>query len=101
MEKVCANCKELYFEGDKYCRFCGAKIGKPVYMNYAFATLYGPPPVKRVHTCEKCGYTWETDYMVDMERHCPECGGNAPVTSEEEWEGWGEGNKGPGWDEII
>ena len=85
LRKVCANCKETYIEGDKYCRYCGAPMGKASYIEEDFACIYGPPPVKRVHTCKKCGYSWETDYMIDNERHCPKCGGRAPVTSSEEW----------------
>ena len=30
------------------------------------------------HTCEKCGYSWTTCAMLDMEQYCPQCGGNAP-----------------------
>ena len=56
------------------------------YIDEDFACIYGPPPVKRVHTCKKCGYSWETELMIDDERWCPQCGGSAPVTSEEEWE---------------
>ena len=76
--KVCANCKETYIEGDKYCRYCGAPMGKAAYIDEDFAC-------KRVHTCKKCGYSWETELMIDDERWCPQCGGRAPVTSEEEW----------------
>ena len=83
--KVCANCKETYIEGDKYCRYCGAPMGKAAYIEEIFADIYGPPPVKRVHSCKKCGYCWETGYMIDDERYCPKCGGSAPVTSAEEW----------------
>lgn len=84
--KVCANCKENYIEGDKYCRFCGAPMGKAAYIDENFACIYGPPPVTRVHTCSKCGYSWETCQMIDDERFCPKCGGRAPVTDGEEFE---------------
>ena len=70
--KVCANCKNSYREGDKYCRYCGAPLGN-------FACIYGPPPVERTHKCEKCGFSWKTTLMIDNEQWCPECGGPAPA----------------------
>lgn len=77
--KVCTNCHQNYTEGDKYCRFCGAPMGKPDYINEWFPCIYGPnPPLKRLHKCTQCGYTWETEEMVDEERFCPKCGGSAP-----------------------
>ena len=78
MRKVCANCKNTYIEGDKYCRYCGAKMGKPAFIPDNMACIYGPPPITRVHKCEKCGYTWTTNQMIDKERYCPKCGGSAP-----------------------
>ena len=78
---VCANCKEHYYKGDKYCRFCGAPMGEPYHVDAIIAPIYGPPPVKRVHTCTKCGYTWKTKKMIDKECYCPKCGGDAPVSS--------------------
>ena len=30
--KVCANCKNTYIESDKYCRYCGAPMGKPEFI---------------------------------------------------------------------
>ena len=60
MRKICANCKSGYIEGDRYCRFCGAPMGTPEFVEENFATIYGPPPVKRTHHCIKCGFTWET-----------------------------------------
>ena len=78
MRKVCANCKNPYIDGDKYCRYCGAKMGKPAFIPDNMACIYGPPPIKRVHKCVKCGYTWTTNQMVDQERYCPKCGGYAP-----------------------
>ena len=78
--RVCANCKNTYIEGDSYCRFCGAPMGKPDYIEEEFACIYGPPPVKRKHKCAKCGYTWSTEQMIDNERWCPKCGGPAPVS---------------------
>jgi RNA polymerase subunit RPABC4/transcription elongation factor Spt4 len=76
--RVCANCKNTYREGDKYCRYCGAPMGKPDFIEEDFACIYGPPPVTRVHKCKKCGYSWETSLMIDDEKWCPECGGEAP-----------------------
>lgn len=81
--KVCANCKHDYIDGDRYCRFCGAPMGKPDYIEENYACIYGPPPIERIHKCEKCGYQWTTEMMIDDERWCPICGGNAPVSSGE------------------
>ena len=80
---VCANCGNTYIEGDRYCRFCGAPMGKPKFIMQEFACIYGPPPVKRVHKCVKCGFTWETCSMVDRQEFCPRCGGDAPYTEAE------------------
>ena len=76
---VCANCKNDYNEGDKYCRFCGAPMGKPDFIEEDFSCIYGPPPTERVHKCSRCGYEWTTIEMVDKERYCPKCGGYAPA----------------------
>ena len=81
--KVCANCKNTYREGDKYCRYCGAPLGQPEFIDEDFACIYGPPPVKRRHKCQKCGFSWTTTLMIDNEVCCPECGGPAPATSAE------------------
>ena len=80
---VCANCGNAYIDGDRYCRFCGAPMGKPKFIMQEFACIYGPPPVKRVHKCVKCGFTWETCSMVDRQDFCPRCGGDAPYTEAE------------------
>ena len=80
--EVCSNCKKPYQSEDKYCRFCGAPMGKPDYIDDDFAEIYGPPPMKRKHICKKCGFNWTTIQMVDKERYCPKCGGNAPVSCE-------------------
>ncbi len=77
-KEVCANCKQTYIKGDKYCRYCGAPLGDPVYIQEVFACIYGPEPVERVHNCSRCGYTWTTTQMIDDERYCPKCGGYAP-----------------------
>ncbi len=81
--KVCANCKEEYFEGDKYCRFCGAPMGQPDYVQGIRPPLYGPPPINQVHKCVKCGYSWASRRMIDKGRYCPKCGGDAPATVSE------------------
>lgn len=72
--KVCANCKNPYIESDRYCRFCGAPMGAPDYIEESFECIYGPPPVKRKHECKKCGYQWTTYNMIDDENFCPKCG---------------------------
>ena len=77
--KVCANCGNSYKEGDRYCRYCGAPMGTPEFIEENFACIYGPPPVSRTHKCGKCGFTWSTCLMIDDERFCPECGSPAPV----------------------
>ena len=82
--KVCANCKEEYYEGDKYCRYCGAQMGKPDYIGGIMPPLYGPPPINRIHKCVKCGYSWATRRMIDKGRYCPKCGGDAPATISED-----------------
>ena len=82
--KVCENCENSYVEGDKYCRFCGAPMGKPKFIPENFATVYGPRPVNRTHTCADCGYSWETFAMIDRACFCPKCGGSAPVVKEDD-----------------
>lgn len=77
--KVCSNCKNEYIEGDRYCRYCGAPMGKPDYIDYDVPVIYGPLPTERLHTCEQCGFKWKTYSMLDKERFCPECGGAAPA----------------------
>ncbi len=84
MMKVCANCKNEYRKGDKYCRYCGAPMGSPSFMEESFACIYGPQPVERTHQCVTCGYIWKTDLMIDEERWCPHCGGSAPVIMEDD-----------------
>lgn len=81
--KVCGNCNNYYIDGDKYCRYCGAPLGRPEFIDEDFATIYGPPPIKRVHTCDNCGYSWETEMMIDRQIFCPKCGGSAPGKGDE------------------
>ncbi|MBR0372952.1 MAG: zinc-ribbon domain-containing protein [Mogibacterium sp.] len=83
LRKVCANCHNAYVEGDKYCRYCGAPLGTPKFIEEEFSCIYGPPPVQRVHTCTKCGFSWSTCLMIDDEHWCPKCGAAAPVTAVE------------------
>lgn len=77
--KVCANCNNDYREGDKYCRYCGAPLGKPDFIEEDFACIYGPQPIEREHKCKRCGFTWKTYLMVDNEKWCPKCGSSAPA----------------------
>ena len=79
---VCNNCSYVVKTDDKYCRKCGNEIGKGAYVptEDIMQCIYGPPPIERDHTCEKCGYSWSTCLMVDCENRCPKCGGNAPYT---------------------
>ena len=85
MREVCANCKQDYRSEDKFCRYCGAPMGTPEYIEEDYALLYGPEPVERHHICEVCGYTWKTMMMADREKWCPVCGGPAPVAEQKEW----------------
>ena len=80
MKEVCKNCGNTYHESDKYCRYCGAPNGSPNYIEEMIACIYGPMPEKRIHTCVKCGYSWDTMLMIDRECFCPKCGGSAPVS---------------------
>ena len=84
---VCGNCHEALNPDDRYCRFCGTNVIDGPYAPYSallseilsMEEIYGPRPVERVHTCEKCGYQWSTCAMIDSERFCPKCGGEAPA----------------------
>lgn len=77
----CSNCGRGYNPDDKYCRYCGARSGKPTYISDDFAMIYGPPYTAE-HTCAKCGFSWETRGLgSDNQRYCPECGGEAPGKS--------------------
>ena len=79
---VCANCRSAYRKNDKYCRYCGAPHGTPIYIDDRFAMIYGPP-FSVVHECKICGYTWENGGLgADTQMWCPECGGEAPRKAE-------------------
>ena len=58
-------------------------MGEPDFIDEKFSFLYGPPPKKRVHRCASCGFTWETNRMIDDERWCPKCGGSAPPSEDD------------------
>ena len=47
--KVCENCHECYIEGDKYCRFCGAPMGEPYYIDEDFACIYDEETAQMRH----------------------------------------------------
>ena len=82
--KVCSNCHNTWIRGDRYCRYCGAPMGTPVFIQDTRGYLYGPMPMKRTHVCSQCGYTWTRTLMVDNEEYCPLCGQPAPVVCEED-----------------
>ena len=84
-DKQCGNCHASLQEGDRYCRRCGTSAGEGAYEPYqnVMQCIYGPRPVKRIHICEKCGYSWSTVEMLDRDKYCPKCGGNAPYTEDE------------------
>lgn len=81
----CGNCHNSFHEDEKYCRYCGTKRGEgkfePYKINMDFQCIYGPMPVKRTRQCKKCGYSWETNLMVDDEKFCPQCGGSAEIVA--------------------
>ena len=78
-EKVCANCRNTWNEGDRYCRYCGAPLEHPDYKIKEFYCIYGPMPVKRKHTCKQCNYSWITRLMIDNEEYCPRCGAKVRI----------------------
>ena len=79
---VCANCRNQYNAEDKYCRYCGAPMGSPLFIDEGYPMIYGPAPRMRMHVCKKCGYSWETHLMVVKTSWCPQCGGSAPAVEE-------------------
>ena len=85
---VCIDCGHNYREGERYCRICGAPItGFKEYepeKDRPINCIYGPPPVRRRHQCRNCGYTWETCLMIDNEKFCPMCGGEAPFVYDDD-----------------
>lgn len=82
---LCSNCRSHFNPEDAYCRICGSKANTIPYnpKQDLMQCIYGPPPVKRTHTCVNCSYSWTTYEMIDDENFCPKCGNSAPVTYEE------------------
>ncbi len=79
-DSYCGNCHARLREGDRYCRICGTRAGEGKFEPYqqVMQCIYGPMPLKRIHRCQSCGYSWSTCAMIDDENYCPKCGGNAP-----------------------
>ncbi|MBR6257472.1 MAG: hypothetical protein IKR23_08845 [Lachnospiraceae bacterium] len=74
----CGNCHTPFDStDDEFCRYCGTKRGEGKFLPYENfqGCVYGPPPVKRTHTCDNCGYSWDTRRMIDRSGYCPRCGG--------------------------
>ena len=84
-EKKCGNCHS-YIGDDKYCRCCGTKRGEGAFLPYQNfqGCIYGPPPIRREHKCQSCGYTWVTNLMINDQKYCPECGGRVKTWPDEE-----------------
>lgn len=80
----CGNCAEHIGTEDQYCRYCGTKRGKGSFKPYYNEPqcVYGPPPVRRIHSCTKCGFEWSTSVMIDRQRYCPKCGSSCNVTKD-------------------
>ena len=76
---TCGNCHEPLEPGDKYCRYCGTKVGDGAYNPFQdlMECIYGPMPVDREHACTVCGFSWTTRLMIDDQKFCPKCGGLA------------------------
>ncbi len=84
----CGNCQSKMSPEDKYCRICGAKEKEGIYEpeQDLMQCIYGPRPEEREHVCVECGYSWTTFLMLDNQKYCPQCGGNAPYkVVEDEW----------------
>ena len=79
-EGLCFNCHARVGTDSNYCSVCGTKVGEGEFKPFQniMQCIYGPMPVKRVHTCKNCGYEWTTHEMIDKGRYCPKCGGPAP-----------------------
>lgn len=78
-KSYCGNCGERLGEEDIFCRYCGTQRGQGKYrpQKEMIQCVYGPPPVDRIHRCNKCGYEWTTHTMLDKQKYCPKCGGSA------------------------
>ena len=81
----CGNCHRA-LGSDEYCRYCGTKRGNGKFDPYYNEPqcIYGPPPVRRLHNCNVCGYKWDTNVMIDRQGYCPKCGGSCSIIEEEE-----------------
>ena len=81
----CGNCHKP-LGNDDYCRYCGTRRGEGKFDPYFNEPqcIYGPPPISRLHTCNECGYEWETNTMIDRQRYCPRCGGSCKITEQED-----------------
>ncbi len=75
-EGRCGNCCAKLEPNDKYCRVCGTERGAGAFKPYqnTMTCIYGPRPVKRIHHCKKCDFTWKTTAMIDNDEYCPACG---------------------------
>ena len=71
---------------DKYCKYCGASLGKEFvpYLNENDC-IYGPPPFKTDFICKSCGHKWSG---ANDQYYCPKCGKDdldKTLTEEESW----------------
>lgn len=83
-KKACSNCNNTYFKGDKYCRYCGAPMGSPVFITDYYTILYGPkPPKLKIFRCTKCDYTWNEHLFENEVRFCRECGSKTELLEAE------------------
>ena len=84
-EGKCGNCHAKLGSTDQYCRVCGTKRNEGAFLPYKnrMECIYGPMPVKRLHTCKSCGYAWENKVMIDYDKYCPKCGQLVEVKEEE------------------
>lgn len=78
--KVCRKCKNNYITGNKFCIYCGAKLGRPLKVEDESSEVNSTnnKPINRIHECKNCGYTWYTYTTDDLAEFCPECGKPAP-----------------------
>ena len=80
-EVECPNCKSKNPKGQKFCKDCGAKLGKEcphcgasIDGNTAFCTECGKP-VNVAKTCVSCGAP-----LADNQTFCPTCGAKQEIT---------------------
>ena len=79
-EGRCGKCHAFIGE-EEFCRYCGTRRGEGEFKPYDNTPqcVYGPPPVRRLHTCPECGFEWENCVMLDRQRYCPKCGSRVSV----------------------